>query len=324
MKHGVRSVFPIMLMLMILLAVCRPASPATPVSDGGVPSTADAPAAGGPEKKTIVVTYSILGAIVKDLAGDQANVVVVMPNGQDPHEWEPSAKDIETINHADLVVQNGLGLEGGMEKTLAQARAAGVKFFTASDHIEVRKVGAGEGIPSGDPDQAIGADDPHLWMDPTVMKTVELALAVQLKTDLGIDVSGRAQDLAGRLDSLDREIAVQVNAIPEANRRLVTGHESLGYFAQRYGFKLVGAIIPSITSQAEVSAADLAALKTQIQENHVKAIFTELGTSPAVAQTIGEETGVKVVELTTHALPADGSYFTFMRNMAGVITDALK
>ncbi len=128
-------------------------------------------------KKSIVVTYSILGSVVKDLVGDKANVTVSIPNGQDPHDWEPSAKDIETINKADLVVQNGLGLEGGMEKTLGTAENNGVKFFTASDHITIRHVGQGEGIPSGDPDQAIGAADPHLWMDPLAMKSVVSALA---------------------------------------------------------------------------------------------------------------------------------------------------
>jgi zinc/manganese transport system substrate-binding protein len=308
MKPVTRYLFPLIATAAILLGACQPA----------------APAAGRPARKTIVVTYSILGSIVRDLVGDQATVVVPMPNGQDPHEWEPSAKDIETIDKADLVVQNGLGLEGGMEKTLQQAQTAGVKFFTASDHVQVRYVGAGEGIPSGDPDQAIGAADPHLWMDPTAMKAVELALAAQLRTDLGLDVSGRAQDLASRLNGLDSEVAATVATLPEANRRLVTGHESMGYFARRYGFKLVGAIIPSLTTQAEVSASDLAALKQLIQDNHVKAIFTELGTSPAVAQAIGRETGVKVVELTTHDLPDDGSYFTFMRDIARVIVDNLK
>ncbi len=277
-----------------------------------------------PAKKTIVVTYSILGAVVKDLVGDTANVVVPMPNGQDPHEWEPSAKDIETLNKADLIVQNGLDLEGGMQKTLAEAQKRGVRFFTASDHITIRKVGPGEGLPTGDPDQAVGAEDPHLWMDPLTMKMVVDALAVQLKTDLGIVVADRAKDLDTRLDALNKEVADQVATVPPANRKLVTGHESLGYFAQRYGFKLVGAIIPSLTSQAEVSAADLAALKKQVQENQVKAIFTELGTPPAVATAIGKETGVKVIELTTHSLPADDSYFTFMRNIAKVITGALK
>jgi zinc/manganese transport system substrate-binding protein len=114
-----------------------------------------------------------------------------------------------------------------------------------------------------------------------------------------------------------------VAAIPEENRKLVTGHESMGYFAQRYGFKLVGAIIPSLSSQAEVSASELAALKELIEGNSVKAIFTELGTPAAVANAISEETGVQVVELTTHSLPDDGSYFTFLRNIASTITNAL-
>jgi zinc/manganese transport system substrate-binding protein len=275
-------------------------------------------------KKSVIVTYSILGSIVKELVGDKANVVVSVPNGLDPHEWEPSARDIEAINKADLVIQNGLGLEDGMQKTLEKARNNGVKFFTASDYITIRHVGPGEGIPSGDPDQVLGAPDPHLWMDPMAVKSVVSALAPELMKDLNLDVTSQALNLENRLDNLDREIADTVAAIPRENRQMVTGHESMGYFAQRYGFKLVGLIIPSLSSQAGVSAADLAALKKAIQDNHVQAIFTELGTSPAVARTIGDETGVKVVELTTHALPGDGSYFTFMRNIASVITNALK
>ena len=274
--------------------------------------------------KSIVVTYSILGSIVKELVGDKATVTVSVPNGLDPHEWEPSAKDIEAINKAALVIENGLGLEGGLEKTLQAARDNGVKFFTASDYITVRHVGSGEGIPSGDPDQVVGAPDPHLWMDPIAMKGVVSGLASVLMKDLNLDVSSQAADLENQLDSLNAEVANTVAAIPLENRKLVTGHESMGYFAQRYGFKLVGVIIPSLSTQADVSAANLAALKKAIEDNQVKAIFTELGTSPAVAKVIGDETGVKVVELTTHALPSDGSYFTFLRNVAGVITNALK
>ena len=274
--------------------------------------------------KSIVVTYSILGSIVKDLVGDKATVTVSVPNGLDPHEWEPSAKDIEAINKADLVIENGLGLEGSLEKTLQAARNSGVKFFTASDYITVRHVGPGEGIPSGDPDQVIGAPDPHLWMDPLTIKNVVSALSPELMKVLNLDVTSQASDLENRLDKLNAEVADTLSVIPPENKKLVTGHESMGYFAQRYGFKLVGMIIPSLSTQAEVSAADLATLKKAIGESHVKAIFTELGTSPAVANAIGAETGVKVVELTTHVIPGDGSYFTFLRNVVTVITNALK
>lgn len=183
-------------------------------------------------KKSIVVTYSVLGSVVRELVGSQATVTVSIPNGLDPHDWAPSAKDIEKINHADLVVQNGLGLEGGMEKTLAEAEKAGVRFFTASDYISVRHVGAGEGIPSGDPDQAIGAADPHLWMDPLAMKSIVAALAPVLQ-GLGLDVSAQAVSLESRLESLNSQVAGIVSALPLDSRKLVTGHESMGYFAQR-------------------------------------------------------------------------------------------
>jgi zinc/manganese transport system substrate-binding protein len=275
-------------------------------------------------QKTIVVTYSIMGAVVKDLVGNNATVIVSIPNGQDPHEWEPSAKDIEILTKADLIVQNGLGLEGGMEKALAQAKDAGVKIFTASDHITIRKVQAGEGIPTGDPDQTIGASDPHLWTDPMNMVNIVDALTIEIKNDFGIDLSTRATDLDDRLNTLNKQIMDAVATLPQANRKLVTGHESMGYFAQRYGFKLAGAIIPSITTQADTSASDLAQLKKLIQENQVKAVFTELGTPKSVADTIGAETGVKVIEFATHNLPTDGSYFTFMLNMANAIVDGLK
>ncbi len=141
MKKKFNTILLMLLLVVFMLSACQAN---TPVKSS---------------QKTIVVTYSILGSVVKDLVGDKANVIVSMPNGQDPHEWEPSAKDIETLTKADLIIQNGLGLEGGMEKALAQAKEAGVKFFTASDHITVRHVGTGEGIPSGDPDQAVGAED---------------------------------------------------------------------------------------------------------------------------------------------------------------------
>jgi len=275
-------------------------------------------------KPTVVVTYSVLGAVVRDLVGDAATVVVLMPNGADPHEWEPSAKDIETVTRANLLVENGLDLEGGMGNAFAQAQAAGVRRFVASDHVTIRRVGSGEGADPAQPDQAPGAEDPHLWMDPLTVRDAMDALAGQLKTDLGIDVSARAANLDARLATLNDEITAVIATIPAERRTLVTGHESLGYFAKRYGLTLVGAIIPSTTTSAEPSAADLAALADKIRAAKVPAIFTELGTSPAVAVAVGSETGAKVVELTTHALPADGLYGTFLKNIAALIADNLR
>jgi zinc/manganese transport system substrate-binding protein len=274
--------------------------------------------------RTIVVTTSVLGSVVRDLVGGAANVMVLMPNGADPHEWEPSAKDIETVTHADLLVENGLGLEGGMANAFAQAEAAGVRRFVAADHVALRHVGAGEGTNPSDPDQAKGAADPHLWMDPLTVRQAMDALAAELPADLRIDVSGRQRDLDARLAALDGEVAGILSAIPDAHRTLVTGHESMGYFAQRYRLRLVGAIVPSLTSAAAPAAADLAALADQVKALGVPAIFTELGTSPDVAQALASETGARVVELATHVLPADGSYSTFMTTIAHLVADNLR
>ncbi len=277
---------------------------------------------GSDGRKRIVVTYSILGSLVKDAVGDRADVAVMMPNGADPHEWEPSAKDIEQLNNADLIVRNGLGLEGGMLHALDQAEKNGVATFVASDHITVRTVGEGEGVPTGDPDQTMGAKDPHLWMDPLTLKDVITALGPALAAQ-GIDASAGIATVTAALDRLNEEVSSILAAVPDANRKLVTGHESLGYFAERYRFTLIGAIIPSLTTQAGASAAALSQLAGKVREQGVKAVFTEIGTPPQVADAIGSETGVKVVELATHNLPADGKYSTFLTDDARKVAAAL-
>jgi zinc/manganese transport system substrate-binding protein len=284
-------------------------------------SCTPAPAPAGPP--TVVVTYSALGALVRDLVGDRFRVVVPLPNGLDVHEWEPSAQDLAAMNRAALIVRNGLSLEGGMEKALEAARVAGVPLFTASDHVAVRTVKPGQGLPGGDADQAAGAQDPHLWLDPLRMKAVVLALAAELKTRFGADLGDRAAQVASRLDALDAEIRGLVAPIPAAKRLLVTGHESMGYFAEAYGFTLVGALVPSLSTQAEVSAGDMASLKRTLIRHPVAVIFTETGTPPKVAAALGQELGVKVVPIVTHALGPDGSYFTLLRTLATEVTQAL-
>ena len=270
----------------------------------------------------MVVTYSILGSLVRDAVGDAADVVVLIPNGSDPHEWEPSAKDIERLNNADLIVRNGLDLEGGVLDVLNNARNDGVPTFVASDHITVRLVGEGEGLPTGDPDQEVGAQDPHLWMDPLTLKDVMAALGPVLAQQ-GIEVDDGIASVIAGLDKLNAQVDGILAVVPEANRKLVTGHESMGYFAKRYDFQLIGALIPSLTTQAGVSAQELSALSDEIAAQNVKAIFTEIGTPTQVAEAIGEETGVKVVDLASHNLPDDGTYASFLLGNANKVAAAL-
>ena len=174
-------------------------------------------AAPDPGPPSVVVTYPVLGAVVADLVGDRATVTVLMGNGVDPHDWSPSAKDIERVEKADLVVANGLGLESGLDKALVEAEKRGVPVFRATDHVAVRQrptAGAGSGQEA--------AADPHFWVDPLSMRDVVLALATSLAA-VGVDVADRAPDLATRLAELDAATRTTLSVVPEARRLLVTG-----------------------------------------------------------------------------------------------------
>lgn len=284
-------------------------------------ATQSPPAAGGHD---IVVTSAVLGAVVRDLVGDRATVTVLMGNGVDPHDWSPSAQDVEVVHGADLVVVNGLGLEAGLQDTLDDARAQGVPVFAASDHVVIRAL---DPAPSGDPvtgpdGHGPGTLDPHFWLDPLAMRDVVLALGPVVSA-MGVDVSDRQADLVARLESLDAEVRTTLTVVPPERRLLVTGHESMGYFADRYGFRVVGAVIPGLSSLGEVSARQLSTMVASIRESGVRAIITEVGTPQAVVDAIAGETGVRIIQVATHTLPADGSYLTFIRDIASAIAGAL-
>jgi zinc/manganese transport system substrate-binding protein len=295
----------------------------------------------------VVVTYSILGAVVADVVGDAADVQVLMPNGIDPHEWEPSAKDIELLNQADLIVSNGLDLEGNVMEAIEAAEKDGVPVFHATDHIDVIEFGA-SGHDHADEethaeDEVVTAEsvvgteakaedehsdehadgDPHFWTSPVEMAAVVEALGIAL-ADIGIDTGDRAAMIKESLLNTDQDIRDLIADIPAESRILVTGHESLGYFAHEYEFEVVGAVIPSLSSEAEASAGDLATLKEIIADEGVSVIFTEMGTSPDVVEALAAEAKVSVVELSTHFLPEDGTYKTFILQLASMISVALQ
>jgi zinc/manganese transport system substrate-binding protein len=267
------------------------------------------PPEGATDRPVVVATYSVLGAVVRDVVGEAAEEVVLMPDGIDPHDWQPSAKDIESVSDADLVVANGLHLEESLEGALDEAAASGTPVFFAGDHIRVRKIGE-------------GAEDPHLWLDPLTLRDVVNALGPAL-SDAGIDVADRAAVVAGDLEELSGEIERVLAPITVDRRNIVSGHESLGYFADRYGFTLVGAVIPSASSQAEASAGELSALREAMSAVGTDVIFTEVGTPTDVVDAIASEAHARVVQLGTHNLPDDGTYRTFMRDIASVFASAL-
>ena len=263
----------------------------------------------------VVVTYSILGDLVADLVGDTAKVIVVIPNGQDQHEFEPSAKVVEQINNADFIVSNGLDLEEHLTGVLAEAATRGVGVFKAAEHVTLRKAGA-------ELTDAKDGNDPHLWLDPITLAEMIPDLSNELGKAVGVDLSESAAQLSTRMATINVKIKEIMSTVPRCS--LVTGHDSLGYFAARYGCQIVGAVIPSLSSSAETSAGELADLKTAATQANVRAVFTEMGTPRAVVDQIAKEVGVKSVELRTHMLPTGGHYADVMIQLATSIAGALK
>lgn len=265
-------------------------------------------ASGARGKPTVVVTTAPLGALVSELVGDTADVRVVIPNNLDPHDFQPSVKDAQRLADADLIVANGAGLESSLGDAIHQAEGDGVPVFTAADHVPLR---------DGADDH--GAHDPHIWLDPIRMRDAMDALAPVAATRLGVDLGGRPAALHARLTALSARLETMAQTIPPARRLLVTGHDSMGYFAARYGFTVVGAVIPSLSSQAEASAAQVATVVATIRRERVPAIFTEVGTPKSVADAIASDSGARVVPLNTHAVTGGGYEATMRGLMAAVV-----
>jgi zinc/manganese transport system substrate-binding protein len=278
-------------------------------------------------RPSVVVTTDVLGGIVRDLVGDATSLTVLMDGGTDPHAWAPSARDSEAVFGADLVIANGLGLEEGLIDVLATAAAEGVPVFEATDHVQVRTLDPGatdheEEAEDGHDPSAHAGGDPHFWLDPLAVREVVLALTPVL-AEVGVDVPDGGTGYAGRLEALDEEVTALLAAIPPERRRLVTGHESMGYFADRYGFELIGAVVPSLSSQGEVSAGDLAELVEAVRAAGVDVVLTEVGTPDQIAQALASETGAAIVPISLEQLPDDGSYESLIRGVAATIANAL-
>ncbi len=268
----------------------------------------------------IAVTYSIIGDIVSQLVGDNATVNVVIPDGQDPHDFQPSAKDIETINNAALVVSNGLEFEEGLEEVLENIADSGGNIFMVGDHITVRKIEDGDEHNDEHSDEHTG-DDPHLWLSPATMLEMLPALTTALSEATGADLSAEATDLTTKLQVLDGEVESIIKSLDEC--KLVSGHDEMGYFADRYGCEVIGAIIPSFTTTSEATAGELAELKKLVEQNKVPAIFTGLGVSPDTANQLAKELGIEAVTLSTHYLNDAANYQGFILNLTNQIAEAL-
>jgi zinc/manganese transport system substrate-binding protein len=268
-------------------------------------------------RPNVVVTYSVLGSVVLDLVGDAADVTILIPDGQDPHDYQPSARDIETINNADIVVSNGLDFEEGLEDVLASAIENGVSVYMIGENITVREPDEDHAEEDG---HAHGAGDPHLWLSPLSFSEAlpSLTTAINEATGLSIDET----TALNQLTQLDDEITDVISGISSCV--MVSGHDEMGYFADRYGCTVIGAIIPSFSTTSEATAKQIADLKVLATSNNVKAVFTGLGTPSEVSEQLASELGIAAISLSTHYLNGAANYREFMLNLANQIAEALR
>ncbi|HSQ36676.1 MAG TPA: metal ABC transporter substrate-binding protein [Acidimicrobiia bacterium] len=294
-----------------------------------------APGSGECPELKVVVTTSILGDVVGNLAEGSGTVEVLMPLGADPHSFQVSAGQGAALRRADLVVVNGLGLEEGMGGAIEAAAADGVAVIEAGSFVEALPFAAGPGeveAAAGEGNGVHGTLDPHIWTDPVRMADVATGLGEALAA-ADPACPSRWREAAARyrqeLLRLDEEIEAILGVIPAGQRKLVTNHGALGYFADRYGFEVLGTIIPGGDTLAGPSPADLAALVDTLEREGVRTIFSETTQSAGLAEAVAAELGqgVVVVGLFTGSLGGPGSgaetYLSMQRTNAERIADAL-
>lgn len=272
----------------------------------------------------IVVTTSLIGDALSRVAGDRIELSVLLPPGADPHSFQITPQDAAAAADARLVFINGFGFEESLLETL-ESVAGLAPLISISEGIEPRTLAAGEGEHS-----EAGTADPHVWLDPTnVMVWVENARASLTDLDPA-DADYYATNAAAyqaELEELDAWIRREVERIPPENRELVTDHDNLGYFAARYGFRIVGAVVPAYSTLAQPSAQEIAELEQTIARYEVPALFVGIAVNPALSERVAQDMGVALIPLYTDSLselegPA-ATYLEMMRYTTRAIVEAL-
>lgn len=288
--------------IFIIAALLLTACGGQPASSAG---TTDSP---------VLASTTLLADVAQNVAGERFRVLSLLPIGADPHSYQPAPQDVTKIAASRLLIVNGAGYERFLDALLE----------SAGGKREI--VVASSGLSSG-----LEADDPHFWLAPNnvivYVENIREALT-HLDPDGAAEFKSNADAYVAKLKALDAWIVEQVQQIPPEKRLLVTNHESLGYFAERYGFTVVGSVLESFSADASPSARQMAALIDEIKAANAPAIFLDAGDNPALAQQIANETDVRVVadlhlESLTGGAPA-ATYIDMMKYNVTQIVDALK
>ncbi|MFM7261479.1 MAG: metal ABC transporter solute-binding protein, Zn/Mn family [bacterium] len=266
-------------LLAVLLVACGSGSDSP---GSGTPSTT---AAGDPrpdrEKPLVVCTTGIVGDLVRTVAGNHAEIVVLMAPGTDPHLWNPTRSDVLQILAADAVFMNGLLLEGRAGDAFARVETSGRPVLRLTETLDRKELLT---------DPANGSQfDPHVWMDPVLWaKTAPAVAAALAKTapDRAEDFKAGATRVVASAEALDREIKIELAAIPVEQRVLVSAHDAFGYFGRRYDLQVRG--VQGVSTESEPSLAAIEALVAEMSEKSIPAIFAETTVSDRSVRAIVE------------------------------------
>ena len=296
-------------------------------------STVDETSDDGP---TIAVTTGVWGDVVSNVVGDDAIVEVVIPIGADPHDYAPSSQQVASMQEADLVVANGLGLEEGLEDVLAAIIGDGGTVIELAPQLDPQPFGGDdhegedhEGEDHEAEDHGHDGDDPHVWMDPVRVAEAAMLFAEALEAVSPGPWIERAEMYASEVLAAHEDALDAYGTLAPDAKKLVTNHDSLGYFADRYGFTMVGVVIPGGSTLADPSSAEIAELVATMERENVTTIFGETSSSSALAEVVAAELGeeVSVVELYTGSLGEAGSgadtVIGMIETNARLIVDAL-
>ncbi len=259
----------------------------------------------------IVCTTTIIGDVVTQIAGEDADVISLMPLNADPHAFEPTPRDAATVHEASLLFVNGAGLETFLAPLLENATARTIDLST---DLKLRRLGTDTA--SGNVAENATDVDPHVWFDPTNVIAWTAAIADALANvdpEHADAYRARAAAYQTMLQDLDQWIGDQIASIPSAERRMVTDHDAFGYFADRYGIEIVGTVFPGLSTMSEPSAKEVAALESAILKLNVPAIFVGTTVNPSLSQQVAADTGVRIVLLYTGSLSnPDGPASTYV------------
>jgi len=258
--------------------------------DGGGGSAAT----GNSETLRVVATTTQVQDFARVIGGDQVQVTGILKPNVDAHDYEPSPADLDAIARADVLIENGVGLEEWLQDTIRSAGFDGT-LVDASQGVQLREGGEEHAEEAGGEEHAEGKD-PHIWMDPRNAKVMVANIERGLAEARPSDAASFKTNLDGytaQLDALDASIAERIGGL--ANKKLVTNHDAFHYYVDRYGLEFVGSIIPSFDTSAELSAKSVQDLVAKIKATRVKAIFSESSLPPETAEAIGREAGIKVV-----------------------------